>query len=75
MYTRKETQYPFYTLGVSQDRPGWVRKISPQPEFQPWTVQAITSRYAEYATMADKQSSRRPNRPALVNVTSTNWEC
>jgi len=28
-------------------RSGWVRKISPPPGFDPWTVQPIASRYTD----------------------------
>jgi hypothetical protein len=35
--------------GRAQGRSGYVRKISPQPEFDPWTVQFKTSRYPDYA--------------------------
>jgi len=41
-----KTRYPLYRwLGGSQGRPGQVRKISPQPGFDPRTIQAVDSRY------------------------------
>ena len=42
----KETQYPLYRrLGGPQGRSGQVRKISPQPGFNPWTIQPVASPY------------------------------
>jgi hypothetical protein len=38
-----------------QDRSGRVRKISPPAEFDPRTVQAVASRYNDYAIPAHKQ--------------------
>ena len=41
-----KTRYPFYgKLGGPQDRSGQVRKIFPQPGFDPRTVQPVASRY------------------------------
>jgi hypothetical protein len=31
---------------------GWVRKIIPHPGFEPWTVQPVVSRYADYTVFA-----------------------
>ena len=46
-----KTQYPLYRrLGGPQGRSGQVRKISPPPGFDPWTVQPVASRYTDYAT-------------------------
>ena len=46
-----ETRYPLYRrLGGHQRRSGQVRKISPPPRFDPRTVQAVGSRYTNYAT-------------------------
>ena len=40
------TRYPFYSrFRGPQGRSGWVRKISPPPEFDPRTVQPVASRY------------------------------
>jgi hypothetical protein len=39
-------------LGGSQDRTGWVRKISPPPGFDPWTIQPVASRYTDWAIPA-----------------------
>ena len=41
-----KTPYPLYgRLGGPQNRSGWVRKIPPQPGFDPRTVQPVASRY------------------------------
>jgi len=46
-----KTRYPLYRrLGGPQVLSGQVRKISPSPEFDPRTVQPVTSRYTECAT-------------------------
>ena len=46
-----KTQYPLYRrLGGPQGRSGQVRKISPQPGFNPWTAQPIVSRNTDCAT-------------------------
>jgi hypothetical protein len=37
-------------MGGPQDRSGQVRKISLPPGFDPRTVQAVASRYTDYAT-------------------------
>ena len=51
----KETRYPLYKrLGGTQGRSGRVRKISPPAVFDPWTVQPLDSRYADYATAAHR---------------------
>jgi hypothetical protein len=43
-----KTRYPLYRrLGGPQGRSGRVRKISPPPEFDPRTVQPVTSRYTD----------------------------
>jgi hypothetical protein len=45
----RETLYPMYRrLSGPQDRSGRVRKITPLQEFDPWTVQSVTSRYIDY---------------------------
>ena len=45
------TQYPLYKrLGGPQGRSEEVRKISPPPGFDLWTVQPVASRYTDYAT-------------------------
>jgi len=44
-----KTRYPLYRrLGWLQDRSGQVRKISPQPGFDPRTVQPVASRYIDF---------------------------
>ena len=46
----KETRYPLYRrLGGPQGRSGQVRKISPQPGFDPRTVQPVASRCTDWA--------------------------
>jgi hypothetical protein len=43
-------QYPLYRrLGGIQIRSVWVQKISPLPEFDFRTAQAVASRYTDYA--------------------------
>jgi hypothetical protein len=45
------TRYPLYRrLGGPQGRSGQEQKISPQPGFDPRTVQSVASRYTDYAT-------------------------
>jgi hypothetical protein len=45
----KENRYPLYKrLGGAQGRSKRVRKISPQPGFDPLTVQLVASRYTDY---------------------------
>ena len=44
----EKTRYPLHRrLGGPQGRFGQVRKISPQPEFDPRTVQRVASRYTD----------------------------
>ena len=51
-----KTQYPLYRrLGGRQSRSGRVRKISPSPGFDPGTVQAVASRYTDFAIQAHRQ--------------------
>ena len=46
-----KTRYTLYRrLGGPQGRSGHVRKISPQPGFDPRTVQPVASRYTDYVT-------------------------
>ena len=46
-----KNRYPLYRrLGGPQGRSGQVRKISPPPGFDPWTVQPVGSRYNDGAT-------------------------
>jgi hypothetical protein len=48
-----KTRYPLYRkLGWPQGRSGWVRKISPPPEFDPRTVQPVAIRYTDWAVPA-----------------------
>jgi hypothetical protein len=49
--TPRKTRYLLYRrLGGPQCRYGYVRKILPPPGFDPRTVQAMASRYNDYAT-------------------------
>jgi hypothetical protein len=49
----RKTRYPLYRrLGGPQGRSGRVRKISPQPGFDPRTVQPVASRYTDWAIAA-----------------------
>jgi len=51
--TPGETRYPLYRwLGGPQGRSGRVRKISPQPGFDPRTAQPVASRYTDCAIPA-----------------------
>ena len=57
-----KTRYPFYRrLGGPQSRSGQVRKISPQPGFDPRTVQHVASRYTNYATGSANYEGTREN--------------
>jgi hypothetical protein len=52
----KQTRYPFYgRLGGLQDRSGRARKVSSSPEFDPWTVQSVASRYTYWAIPAHRR--------------------
>jgi len=45
----KGTQYPLYRRLVGpQDHSEQVQKISPSPEFDPWTFHPVESQYTEY---------------------------
>ena len=59
LFTRGKTRFPLYRrLGGPQGRSVQVRKISPQPGFDPRTVQPVVSRYTDWAT--------RPTMPLLT---------
>ena len=46
----KETRNSLYRrLGGPQGRSGRLRKISPPPEFDPWTLQPVANRYTDCA--------------------------
>jgi hypothetical protein len=48
-----KTRYPLYRrLGRPLCWSGQVRKISPPPEFDPWTVQPVASHYTDWAIAA-----------------------
>jgi hypothetical protein len=45
-----KTRYPLYRrLCGPQSPSGQVRKISPPPGFEPWTVQLVASRYTGFS--------------------------
>ena len=37
-----------HCIGGWVDQSGQVRKTSPSPDFEPWTVQSVTSRYTDW---------------------------
>ena len=48
-----KARYPLYgRLGDTRGRSGQVRKISPSPGFDRWTVQPVVSRYTDSAIPA-----------------------
>jgi hypothetical protein len=47
-----KTRYPLYRLTGPQGRSGRVRKISPQPVFDPGTSIPVASRYTDWAIPA-----------------------
>ena len=50
-----KTRYPLYRrLGGPQGRPGEVRKTSPSPGFDPWTVRPVASCYTDWAITAPR---------------------
>jgi hypothetical protein len=59
-YARERDPVLFYTrLCGPQGRSGRVRKISPPPGFDPWTIQPVASRYTGYAIPAHTVLSLR----------------
>jgi len=57
-----KTRYPLYRrLGRPHGRSGQVRKISPPPAFDPWTVQPVAIRYTVYATRPTRASQATDN--------------
>jgi hypothetical protein len=64
-----KTRYPLCRrLGGPQERSGRVRKIAPPPEFDPRTVQPVTSRYTEYrlSYRAHNKEVRNGNITSIV---------
>jgi len=58
--TPGKTRYPLYRrLGEPQGRSGRVRKISPQPWFDPRIVRPVASRYTDWAIPAHIYTSVR----------------
>jgi hypothetical protein len=61
------TRHPLYRrLGGPQARSGWVRKTSPQPAFDPRTVQPVTSRCTAYAILTHENA-----KAILITVVPT----
>jgi hypothetical protein len=57
-----KTRYQLYRrLGGPLNRSGRVGKISPLPGFNSWTVQAVASRYTDYAIPANCENSNSGN--------------
>jgi hypothetical protein len=52
-------------LGGPQGRSGQVRKISPPPGFDPWTVQPVGSRYTDYATRPTSMIIKLPEMSSM----------
>ena len=53
LFTPRKTRYPLYRrLSGPQGRSGQVPQISPQPGFDPGTVQPVVSRYIDWAIAA-----------------------
>ena len=51
-----KTRYLLYRrLGGPQGPSGWVRKVSPPPEFDSRTIQPVASRYTDWAILAPEQ--------------------
>jgi hypothetical protein len=78
------SRYPLYRrMGGPQGWPGQVRKISPQPEFDPWTVQSVASRYTYHAipapctfgriTDSEKQKCSENNLSHCYFITDPTW--
>jgi hypothetical protein len=61
-----KTPYPLYSrLGGPQGRSAQVRKVSPSPGFDPWTVQPVASYYTDYATWPTSLILRLISTPGL----------
>jgi hypothetical protein len=43
----KEILYPLYMRLIGPQGPGWVRKISTPPMFEPRTIQPVATRYTD----------------------------
>jgi hypothetical protein len=55
-------RYPLYRrLGVPQGKSGMVRKNSPPPRFNPWTVQPVASFYTDWAIWSPVYAHRLVN--------------
>jgi hypothetical protein len=66
------TPYLLYRrLGEPQGRPGWVRENSPQPGFDPRTIQPAASLYTDYAILAHvcwERETEKEKRSVRVSV-------
>ena len=70
LFTPGKNQYPLYRrLGGPQGLSGQVRKISPAPGFNTWTVQPVASRYTDYAVQPT-----RGGGVIFCKVGSSFWE-
>ena len=68
------TRYPLYRrLGDPQSRSGHLRKISPQPGFNPQTVQSVASCYTDYATRPTSITQRHFQMTQLARFRSLEW--
>jgi len=57
-----KTRYPLYRrLDGPQVLSGWVRKISPPPGLDPWTIQPIASRNTDCAIPAHNNNNNYNN--------------
>ena len=73
-----KTRYPLYRrLGGTQGRSGWVRKISPQPGFDPRTVQPVASGYTDCAipTLPNTRTRRKLQGSETQQATRPIWVC
>jgi len=56
------TWYLLYRrLGGPKGHSGWVRKVSPPPGFNPWTMQPVVSSYTNYDRLAHALYGTRVN--------------
>jgi len=64
-----KTRYPLYwRLAGPPEGSGRVRKISPTPEFDPWTVQLVANRYTDWAMPVHFEVSMKDKNNDYVNL-------
>jgi len=75
-----KTRYPLWRWQCGpQGRSGRVRKFSPQPGFDPRTVQPVQSRYTDWAipthtmTGENRSNRRKPCPSACFSTTNLKW--